>query len=251
MISSCHGWWQHDLTKDTAAGESVQQGAPNGFMLYKHAPDGRRLQQSIRRVRARARVAAAARTAPPGAQETVASLQDWCLGCSADCSNGLMTNCAQEAVAALKEALRLAQQHNDQRCLLHGLAGLCRLLSCAAPGAPGLPPETLTSLKHGSLHVQLLRLLRRCACRHCCMGAIAGLCCDGGGVHVCLNVHTCACLWLSTCKRCGCALARAQPLQALCRGFVWRPSRRQLLVLRKPSTRFSSLSTVLCMPDER
>jgi len=68
----------------------------------------------------------------------------------------------QEAVAALNEALRLAQQHNDQWCLLHGLAGLCRLLSCAAPGAPGLPAETLTSLKHGSLHVQLLRLLRRC-----------------------------------------------------------------------------------------
>ena len=64
-------------------------------------------------------------------------------------------------MAALNEALRLAQQHNDQWCLLHGLAGLCRLLGCAAPGAPGLPAESLVSLKHGSLHVQLLRLLRR------------------------------------------------------------------------------------------
>jgi hypothetical protein len=65
-------------------------------------------------------------------------------------------------MAALNETLRMAQQNNDQWCLLHALAMLCRLLSSCAPGAPGLPPEDLASLKHGSQPVQLLRLLRRC-----------------------------------------------------------------------------------------
>lgn len=45
---------------------------------------------------------------------------------------------AQEAMSALNETLRMAQQNNDQWCLLHALAMLCRLLGSCAPGQP--PP---------------------------------------------------------------------------------------------------------------
>ena len=40
----------------------------------------------------------------------------------------------QEALSALGEALRMAQQNNDQWCLLHALALMCRMLGEVAPG---------------------------------------------------------------------------------------------------------------------
>ncbi len=39
----------------------------------------------------------------------------------------------QEALLALNEAVRIAQQHTDDTTLAHALAALCRLLADASP----------------------------------------------------------------------------------------------------------------------
>ncbi|KAG2448625.1 hypothetical protein HYH02_006513 [Chlamydomonas schloesseri] len=68
-----------------------------------------------------------------------------------------------EALQALNEAMRLAQQAGDGAALLQALAMLCSLLASTAPGAPGLPPHGPAALRSGAAHhVQLLRMLRRC-----------------------------------------------------------------------------------------
>ncbi|EFJ39461.1 hypothetical protein VOLCADRAFT_100944 [Volvox carteri f. nagariensis] len=68
-----------------------------------------------------------------------------------------------EALHALNETMRLAQQCGDPVVLLHALSVLCRLLAAIAPGAPGLPPHGPAALRSSlAHHVQLLRMLRRC-----------------------------------------------------------------------------------------
>lgn len=64
-------------------------------------------------------------------------------------------------VQALVETLRMAQQASDSQGQAHALAAMCSLFGGVAPGSPGLPEDGLASVKLGSHHLQLLRLLRR------------------------------------------------------------------------------------------
>ena len=68
----------------------------------------------------------------------------------------------QEALQALNETFRMAQQAGDPACTAQALGVLCRLLESCAPGAPGLPSGALAGIRHGAHHhVQLRRLLER------------------------------------------------------------------------------------------
>eukprot|EP00798_Chlamydomonas_sp_ICE-L_P017094 gene17094-23391_t len=69
----------------------------------------------------------------------------------------------QEALKALNETFRLAQQAGDASCSAHALATLCQLLDSCNPGAPGFPDVSVAGGKHVTHHhVQLLRLLMSC-----------------------------------------------------------------------------------------
>ncbi|MEW5312226.1 MAG: hypothetical protein WDW38_003873, partial [Sanguina aurantia] len=65
------------------------------------------------------------------------------------------------AIQALVETLRMAQQASDSQGQAHALAAMCSLFGGVAPGSPGLPEDSLASVKLGSHHLQLLRLLHR------------------------------------------------------------------------------------------
>ncbi len=56
-----------------------------------------------------------------------------------------------EALHALNETMRLAQQCADPSSMLQALALLCRLLAATAPGAPGLPPHGPAALRSGQV----------------------------------------------------------------------------------------------------
>lgn len=68
----------------------------------------------------------------------------------------------QEALLALNEAVRIAQQHNDNVALAHALAALCHILAIAAPAAVTHLTEAGTAAAHPSGHLsQLLKILKR------------------------------------------------------------------------------------------
>ncbi len=64
----------------------------------------------------------------------------------------------QEALQALHETLRVAQQGGDAWCLLHALAALCRTLDMSAGVRPGRGVAHAT-LEFGAVEEQL-RLVR-------------------------------------------------------------------------------------------
>ena len=68
----------------------------------------------------------------------------------------------QEALLALNEAVRIAQQQNDNSALAHALAALCHILASAAPAAVTHLTEPGTAAAHPSGHLsQLLKILKR------------------------------------------------------------------------------------------
>lgn len=68
----------------------------------------------------------------------------------------------QEALLALNEAVRIAQQQNDNSALAHALAALCHILAVAAPAAVTQLTEAGTAAAHPSGHLsQLLKILKR------------------------------------------------------------------------------------------
>ena len=68
----------------------------------------------------------------------------------------------QEALLALNEAVRIAQQHNDNVALAHALPALCQVLATAAPAAVTQLTEAGTAAAHPSGHLsQLLKILKR------------------------------------------------------------------------------------------
>ena len=72
--------------------------------------------------------------------------------------------CSQEALLALNEAVRIAQQHNDNAALAHALGALCHILATAAPAAVTQLTEAGTAAAHPSAHLlQLLKILKRYA----------------------------------------------------------------------------------------
>ena len=67
----------------------------------------------------------------------------------------------QEALLALNEAVRVAQQNSDNGVLAESLAALCQLLAATTPQAAGRmggPEGADVAARH---HLQLLKLLRR------------------------------------------------------------------------------------------
>ncbi|KAL3146194.1 hypothetical protein ABBQ32_002900 [Trebouxia sp. C0010 RCD-2024] len=69
----------------------------------------------------------------------------------------------QEALLALNEAVRIAQQHNDNVALAHALGALCHILSTAAPAAVTHLTEAGTAAANPAGHLpQLLKILKRC-----------------------------------------------------------------------------------------
>ena len=76
----------------------------------------------------------------------------------------LMFFCMQEALLALNEAVRIAQQHNDNAALAHALAALCQILASSSPAATVQLTEPGTAQNSPSAHLsQLLKILKRCA----------------------------------------------------------------------------------------
>ena len=70
----------------------------------------------------------------------------------------------QEALLALNEAVRIAQQHNDNTALAHALGALCHILAAAAPAAVTQLTEGGAAAAHPGAHLsQLLKILKRCA----------------------------------------------------------------------------------------
>ena len=68
----------------------------------------------------------------------------------------------QEALLALNEAVRIAQQHNDNVALAHALGALCQILATAAPAAVTQLTEAGTAAAHPFGHLsQLLKILKR------------------------------------------------------------------------------------------
>ena len=68
----------------------------------------------------------------------------------------------QEALLALNEAVRIAQQHNDNVALAHALGALCHILSTAAPAAVAHLTEAGTAAANPAGHLsQLLKILKR------------------------------------------------------------------------------------------
>lgn len=74
----------------------------------------------------------------------------------------LPPTCLQEALLALNEAVRIAQQHNDNAALAHALAALCRILGIASPQAVAQLTEPSADRCDCMAHLsQLLKILRR------------------------------------------------------------------------------------------
>jgi len=70
--------------------------------------------------------------------------------------------CVQEALLALNEAVRIAQQHNDNVALAHALSALCHILATASPAAVTQLTEPGAALTHPTPHLsQLLNILKR------------------------------------------------------------------------------------------
>ena len=70
--------------------------------------------------------------------------------------------CLQEALLALNEAVRIAQQHNDNVALAHALSALCRILATASPAAVTQLTEPGAALTDSTAHLsQLLKILKR------------------------------------------------------------------------------------------
>lgn len=70
-----------------------------------------------------------------------------------------------QAMQALNEAVRIAQQYNDDACLAHALAALCHMLSDVGAGEETYARGESAGLRDvgaGPLQQQLLLLLRRC-----------------------------------------------------------------------------------------
>lgn len=68
----------------------------------------------------------------------------------------------QEALLALNEAVRIAQQHNDNVALAHALGALCHILATAAPAAVTQLTEPGMAAAHPSAQLsQLLKILKR------------------------------------------------------------------------------------------
>ena len=81
--------------------------------------------------------------------------------CKTQCSHKPVCT-MQEAVLALNEAVRIAQQHNDNVALAHALGALCHILATAAPAAVTQLTEAGTAAVHPSGHLsQLLKILKR------------------------------------------------------------------------------------------
>ncbi|KAL0019066.1 hypothetical protein WJX79_009117 [Trebouxia sp. C0005] len=69
----------------------------------------------------------------------------------------------QEALLALNEAVRIAQQHNDNVALAHALSALCHILATASPAAVTQLTEPGAALTDPTAHLsQLLKILKRC-----------------------------------------------------------------------------------------
>ena len=70
--------------------------------------------------------------------------------------------CLQEALLALNEAVRIAQQQNDNVALAHALSALCHILATASPAAVTQLIESGAALTDPTAHLsQLLKILRR------------------------------------------------------------------------------------------
>ena len=68
----------------------------------------------------------------------------------------------QEALLALNEAVRIAQQHNDNMALAHALGALCRILTTSAPSATVQLTDAAPALGQTTAHLsQLIKVLRR------------------------------------------------------------------------------------------
>ncbi|CAK9272339.1 unnamed protein product [Sphagnum jensenii] len=68
-----------------------------------------------------------------------------------------------QAMQALNEAVRIAQQNNDDSCLVHALAALCHLLSEVGAVADSSPKNSYFGNQPSlGMQQQLLLLLRRC-----------------------------------------------------------------------------------------
>lgn len=66
-----------------------------------------------------------------------------------------------QAMQALNEAVRIAQQYNDDSCLAHALAALCHMLFDVGAGEESYSKNE-SAVGTGPLQQQLLLLLRRC-----------------------------------------------------------------------------------------
>lgn len=70
----------------------------------------------------------------------------------------------QEALLALNEAVRIAQQHNDNVALAHALGALCHILAASAPSATRLLTDAAPAFDQTAAHLsQLMKVLRRWA----------------------------------------------------------------------------------------
>ena len=101
--------------------------------------------------------------------------------------------CLQEALLALNEAVRIAQQHNDNAALAHALGALCRILATASPAAVTQLTEPGVGIANPTAQLsQLLKILKRYNASgsvlhdllrhvqshgHYCHGSCSKLCC--------------------------------------------------------------------------
>lgn len=68
----------------------------------------------------------------------------------------------QEALLALNEAVRIAQQHNDNVALAHALGALCQILATSAPSATVQLTDAAPALGKTTAHLsQLTKVLKR------------------------------------------------------------------------------------------
>ena len=95
------------------------------------------------------------------------------------------SNCSalQEALLALNEAVRVAQQNSDNGVLAESLAALCQLLAATTPQAAGRMGGLGGADVAARHHLQLLKLLRRQG--HAALGVLETRCACQASVTIC------------------------------------------------------------------